>query len=162
MGMMGISMGGGAPAWEFITELKKQYDVQEVTGGPIGKGDYDALIVVQPSTLEDDKIDELLAAGRDDGRLSADTDVGGHLNDVDLAMFCVGAPSLLGGGQGLTRVGAVSEELGAALKTHDSARAYILENWTREARFLKPQADMISTLKDSAKPVNTVSSRDGG
>ena len=64
MGMMGISMGGGAPAWEFITELKKQYDVQEVTGGPIGKGDYDALIVVQPSTLEDDKIDELLAAVR--------------------------------------------------------------------------------------------------
>ena len=124
--------------------------------------DKAARITVDFSRVSEPRLDELLAAGRDDGRLSADTDVGGHLNDVDLAMFCVGAPSLLGGGQGLTQVGAVSEELGAALKTHDSARAYILENWTWEARFLKPQADMIATLKDSAKPVNTVSSRDGG
>ena len=62
MGMMGISMGGGSPAWEFVTELRKQYDVQEVTGGPIRKGDYDALVVGQPSTLEEGKIKELLAA----------------------------------------------------------------------------------------------------
>ena len=52
MGMMGISMGGGTPPWEVITELRKQYDVQEVTGGTIKKGDYDALLVVQPSTLD--------------------------------------------------------------------------------------------------------------
>ena len=62
MGMMGIPMGGGSPAWEFVTELKKQYDVQEVTGGPINKGDYDALVVVQPSTLEEEKLGDLIAA----------------------------------------------------------------------------------------------------
>ncbi len=62
MGMMGISMGGGTPAWEVITELRKQYDVQEVTGGTIKKGDYDALLVVQPSTLDNAKLDELIAA----------------------------------------------------------------------------------------------------
>ena len=62
MGMMGISMGGGTPAWEVITELRKQYDVQEVTGGKINKGDYDALLVVQPSTLDNAKLDELIAA----------------------------------------------------------------------------------------------------
>ena len=62
MGMMGISMGGGSPPWEFVAELRKQYDVQEVTGGPIRKGDYDALVVVQPSTLEDEKLQDLLTA----------------------------------------------------------------------------------------------------
>ncbi|HAE10696.1 MAG TPA: hypothetical protein DCG39_03535 [Opitutae bacterium] len=62
MGMMGISMGGGTPPWEVITELRKQYDVQEVTGGDIKKGDYDALMVVQPSTLDNAKLGELLNA----------------------------------------------------------------------------------------------------
>ena len=55
-------MGGGTPPWEVITELRKQYDVQEVTGGTIKKGDYDALLVVQPSTLDNAKLDELIAA----------------------------------------------------------------------------------------------------
>ncbi|MBT7740879.1 MAG: hypothetical protein HN727_03670 [Opitutae bacterium] len=62
MGMMGISMGGGSPPWEFVSELRKQYDVQEVTGGPINKGDYDALVVVQPSTLDEEKLGDLIAA----------------------------------------------------------------------------------------------------
>jgi hypothetical protein len=55
-------MGGGTPPWEVISELRKQYDVQEVTGGAIKKGDYDALLVVQPSTLDNAKLDELIAA----------------------------------------------------------------------------------------------------
>ncbi|MBT3570356.1 MAG: hypothetical protein HN494_16010, partial [Opitutae bacterium] len=62
MGMMGIPMGGGSPPWQFVTELRKQYDVQEVTGGPINKGDYDALVVVQPSTLDEEKLGDLIAA----------------------------------------------------------------------------------------------------
>ena len=52
MGIMASNMGGGTPAWEVINELRKQYDVQDVTGGEISKGDYDALLVVQPSTLD--------------------------------------------------------------------------------------------------------------
>ena len=32
MGMMGISMGGGTPAWEVITELRKQYGVSGSNG----------------------------------------------------------------------------------------------------------------------------------
>ena len=44
MGIMGFNMGGGTPAWEVISELRKQYDVQEVTGGEISKDDYDALL----------------------------------------------------------------------------------------------------------------------
>ena len=62
MGIMGFNMGGGTPAWEVINELRKQYDVQDVTGGEISKGDYDALLVVQPSTLDNEKLDNLIAA----------------------------------------------------------------------------------------------------
>jgi ABC-2 type transport system permease protein len=51
MGIMGFNMGGGTPAWEVVSELRKQYDVQEITGGGVEKGDYDAIMVVQPSTL---------------------------------------------------------------------------------------------------------------
>ena len=62
MGIMGFNLGGGTPAWEVVNELRKQYDVQDVTGGEINKGDYDALLVVQPSTLDNEKMDELIAA----------------------------------------------------------------------------------------------------
>ena len=61
MGIMGFNMGGGTPAWEVINELLKQYD-SDVTGGEINKGDYDALLVVQPSTLDNEKLDNLIAA----------------------------------------------------------------------------------------------------
>ena len=59
---MGFNLGGGTPAWEFFNELNKQYDVQEVTGGEISPDDYDALVVVQPSTLDNEKMDDLVAA----------------------------------------------------------------------------------------------------
>ena len=62
MGIMGFNLGGGTPAWEFFNELNKQYDVQEVTGGEISTEDYDALVVVQPSTLDNEKMDDLVAA----------------------------------------------------------------------------------------------------
>ena len=59
---MGFNMGGGSPPYQFITELRKQYDLQNATGGNIKKGDYDALVVVQPSTLDDEKLGHLIAA----------------------------------------------------------------------------------------------------
>jgi len=62
MGIMGFNLGGGTPAWEVITELRKQYDIQEVTGGEITKGDYDALMVVQPNNLDNEKLDDLIGA----------------------------------------------------------------------------------------------------
>jgi ABC-type uncharacterized transport system involved in gliding motility auxiliary subunit len=62
MGIMGFNMGGGTPAWEVVSELRKQYDIQEITGGGVEKGDYDAIMVVQPSTLDNEKLDNLIAA----------------------------------------------------------------------------------------------------
>lgn len=74
------------------------------------------------SPVSEPGLDDLLAAGRDAGRLSADTDVGRHLDDADIAMVCVGTPSLPGGGLDLTQVCAVSAELGEAVRTRDAAR----------------------------------------
>lgn len=74
------------------------------------------------SPVSEPGLDELLAAGRDAGRLSAGTDVGRHLDDADIAMVCVGTPSLPSGGLDLTQVSAVSAELAKALKTRDADR----------------------------------------
>ena len=57
-----LQLGGGSPSWEVITELRKQYDIQEVTGGEIKKEDYDALLVVQPNNLDNEKLDDLIGA----------------------------------------------------------------------------------------------------
>ena len=62
MGIMGFNMGGGTPAWQVITELRKQYDVQEISGGEVSKDDDDALLVVQPNNLDNEKLDSLIAA----------------------------------------------------------------------------------------------------
>ena len=74
------------------------------------------------SPVSEPGLDELLAAGR----LSAVTDIGNHLDDADIAMICVGTPSLPGGGLDLTQVCAVSAELGTALKTRDAARESLI------------------------------------
>jgi GDP-mannose 6-dehydrogenase len=84
--------------------------------------DKAARITVGLSPVSDPGLEELLAAGREDGWLSADTDLGGQLDDADMAMIFVGGPSLMGSGLDLIQVGAVSEVLGVALKTRGPAR----------------------------------------
>jgi ABC-2 type transport system permease protein len=63
----GFSMAGGAPRQtpkqEIIDELQKQYDVEEVDPAqPIEVGKYDVLMAVQPSSLGDPELDNLIAA----------------------------------------------------------------------------------------------------
>jgi GDP-mannose 6-dehydrogenase len=74
------------------------------------------------SGVSEPGLDDLLAAGRDAGRLSATTVIGNHLDDADIAMVCVGTPSLPSGGLDLTQVCAVSAELAQALRTRDADR----------------------------------------
>ena len=98
--------------------LKDGHSVVGVDVSP----DKAAQIEAGQSPVSEPGLEELLSAGRADGRLSADTDVGRHLDDADIAMVCVGTPSQAGGGLDLTQVCAVSEEIGAALKTRDAGR----------------------------------------
>jgi ABC-2 type transport system permease protein len=65
MGQMSMMMMGQPPEGErIITELQRQYEVVEVNANmPIEKR-YDALLVVQPSSLEQPQLDNLIAAIR--------------------------------------------------------------------------------------------------
>ena len=83
------------------------------------RADKTAPIIVGLSPVSEPGLEELLAAGREDGWLSADTYVGGQPEDADMAMICVGGPPLMGSGLDLIQVGAVSEVLSVALKTRD-------------------------------------------
>ncbi|MGE0758208.1 MAG: Gldg family protein [Pirellulaceae bacterium] len=63
----GFSMAGGMPRQipkqEIIEELEKQYDVEQVDPAqPIEVGKYDVLIVVQPSSLGEPEMDNLVNA----------------------------------------------------------------------------------------------------
>ena len=45
-----------------VIELRATMIFAEVTGGEIKKGDYDALLVVQPNNLDNEKLDDLIGA----------------------------------------------------------------------------------------------------
>jgi len=66
----GISMGPGgrpqaAPQQELIVELTKQYDVEEVDlSSKVDPGEYDMLLVVQPSSLGPEQMSLLVSAIR--------------------------------------------------------------------------------------------------
>ncbi|MFQ5636530.1 MAG: Gldg family protein [bacterium] len=48
------------PAWPVVDELKKQYDVEQVTLNSAITGEYDALLVGMPSSLPQEEMDNLL------------------------------------------------------------------------------------------------------
>ncbi len=56
--------GGNAPAEQIIVELRKQYEVLEVDPSGAIENRYDALLVVQPSSLEQPQLENLIAAIR--------------------------------------------------------------------------------------------------
>ena len=62
----GFSMMGQRPKQLIIEELEKQYEVEEVDlSGPVKEDQYDVLMVVQPSSLTQPHLDNLIAAIRD-------------------------------------------------------------------------------------------------
>lgn len=67
--MGGFSMSGmqprQMPKHPIVSELEKQYEVEAVDfAGPISPGQYDALLAVQPSTMQPDRFDRLVEAAK--------------------------------------------------------------------------------------------------
>lgn len=58
------SGGSQAEEWPLVTELRKQYDVASVDPAQPIRGNYDALIAVQPTMLSPDAFDNVLDAIR--------------------------------------------------------------------------------------------------
>src|SRR5712664_1216573 len=61
-------------------------------------------------------------------RLRATTDVAAAIQHTDLALICVGTPSLSNGGIDLKFVSRVCEQIGSALRTHDGAPATVVRS----------------------------------
>jgi GDP-mannose 6-dehydrogenase len=66
--------------------------------------------------IVEDGMPELIAAAHRSGRLTATDNPGHALQDSELSFVCVGTPSLRGGGQDLTALRRLSEQIGVALK----------------------------------------------
>lgn len=68
------------------------------------------------SPIHEPGIDELLAAAYAEGRLSAATEIGSHLDDADIAIVCVGTPSGPDGAHNMSYIVQVTRAIANAVK----------------------------------------------
>ncbi len=61
-------------------------------------------------------VQEMLEAGLAADRIAADTEIGRHLQDADLAIVCVGTPSAPDGSHNMTYIAEVSRQIAEAVK----------------------------------------------
>lgn len=69
------------------------------------------------SPIHEPGIAELFAKGHADGRLRAATQIGGHLQDADIAIVCVGTPSGPDGAHNMSYIVQVTRTIADALRT---------------------------------------------
>lgn len=68
------------------------------------------------SPIHEPGIDELLAAAHAEGRLSAATEIGSHIDDADIAIVCVGTPSGPDGAHNMSYIVQVTRAIASAVK----------------------------------------------
>ena len=90
----------------------------EVIGVDVDASKVDAINAGQSPVVEED-LPELIAAMVQTGRLRATTDAGDAVSNSDIAIICVGTPSMPDGALDTTYVERVSNQIGAALKARD-------------------------------------------
>lgn len=67
------------------------------------------------SPISEPGVEDMLRQGLQDGLISAFTEIGSRLNDVDLAIVCVGTPSAPDGSHNMTYIAEVSRQIAAAV-----------------------------------------------
>jgi GDP-mannose 6-dehydrogenase len=87
--------------------------------------DKAAMIAAGNSPVSEPQVEELLTRGVQEGRLAGHATIDGHLDDADMAVVCVGTPSLPSGGLDLAYVRQVAAEIGQAVRRRDRARGPI-------------------------------------
>ncbi|PEQ10965.1 GDP-mannose dehydrogenase [Novosphingobium sp. PC22D] len=68
------------------------------------------------SPIREPGLAELIAAAKENGRLSATVEIGDALNDADIAIVCVGTPSGVDGAHNMSYIAQVSRAIAAAIK----------------------------------------------
>ena len=74
-----------------------------------------AAILSGKSPIIEPQVDEMLAEGLKQGLIHADTSIGDHLKDSDLAIVCVGTPSAPDGSHNMGFIADVTRQIAAAL-----------------------------------------------
>ena len=67
------------------------------------------------SPISEPGVEDMLRQGLQDGLISAFTEIGNRLDDVDLAIVCVGTPSAPDGSHNMTYIAEVSRQIAAAV-----------------------------------------------
>lgn len=70
------------------------------------------------SPISEPGVEDMLRQGLKDGLISAFTEIGNHLDDVNLAIVCVGTPSAPDGSHNMTYIAEVSRQIAAAVGRH--------------------------------------------
>ena len=99
----------------------------EVIGVDTAQLKVDLVNAGKAPVIEKD-LGEIIARQVAAGRLSATTDVAAAVQQTDLALVCVGTPSLPNGGIDLRFVRRVCEEIGRALRDHDGAPTIVIRS----------------------------------
>ncbi|WP_193143450.1 MULTISPECIES: nucleotide sugar dehydrogenase [unclassified Meridianimarinicoccus] len=86
----------------------------EVTGIDVSLKKVQAIRDGIPPILEPG-VEEMLKDGLAKGRITADTEIGSHLDDADLAIVCVGTPSASDGSHNMGYIADVSHQIALAL-----------------------------------------------
>lgn len=102
-------------------------DGHEVTGCDI---DANKLLLMQSgrTPIIEEGMAELIKGAAESGRLFTTTVAKEAVDATELSLICVGTPSMKGGGQDLTAVKRLSEQLGEALKTKDGYHAFVVRS----------------------------------
>lgn len=80
------------------------------------------------SPIIEEGLEELVARGVSDGRLSATADVFAAVSETDISMICVGTPSNANGSLDLGAVQRVSENIGTALSRKDNYHTVVVRS----------------------------------
>jgi len=94
--------------------------VHHVIGIDVSDKKVSAILAGQAPIVEPG-VQEMLETGLAEGRINADTTIGTHLSDADLAIVCVGTPSAADGSHNMTYIADVSRQIAQALR--DVSRA---------------------------------------
>ena len=102
-------------------------DGHHITGCDIDQGKLDLMKAGKTPIIEEGMHDLIEGAAKS-GRLSVTTSAKEAVDTTDVSLICVGTPSMRGGGQDLTAVKRLAEQLGDALKDKSTYHTFVVRS----------------------------------
>ena len=99
----------------------------QVTGVDVNEQKVNLILQGKSPIVEKD-LDEYVAEGIENGRITATTDVRTAIQDTDISIVCVGTPSQINGNIDLTYIYKVCTEIGEVLKDKDSFHTVVIRS----------------------------------